>query len=136
MINLFDTGGDDCRRQWPRQLMILPARLIGVTSEWAVRIRDLSPGGARIEAANLPEIGTDVLLKRGNEEVFGCIAWISGNHAGIEFEMPLEDEALDALQNAAENTRFAPVTDTRRPGFGRKTAHHPRWSDGTGWIDG
>lgn len=116
--------------------MILPARLISVTSEWAVRIRDIAPGGARVEATNLPEIGTDVLLKRGQEEVFGSIAWISGTHAGLEFEQPLDHEALEAFQNAPDDSRFAPAGDFRRPGFGRKTGRHPRWSDGTGWIDG
>lgn len=135
VLKLVFDNGRDCRRQWPRQLTILSARLLTVTADVPVRIRDLSPGGARIEGAELPMIGTDVLLRRGDAEAFGALAWISGNQAGIEFEEPLEDEALDAFQKAPELAAIS-QSDTRRPGFGRKGSAHPRWSNGTGWIDG
>lgn len=135
MLNLVFDNGRDCRRQWPRQLMILSARLSTVTNDYPVRIRDLSSGGARIEGTELPAVGTDVMLKRGEADVFGALAWVSGNQAGIEFDEVLEDEALDAFTKAPEMA--APqAADTRRPGFGRKRSHTARWSDGTGWIDG
>jgi hypothetical protein len=134
-LNLVFDNGRDCRRQWPRQLMILSARLSTVTQDYAVRIRDLSSGGARVEGIELPPVGADVVLKRGEADTFGSIAWVSGNQAGMEFEDPLGDEALDAFQKAPE----MPATtsgDTRRPGFGRKNGRHARWSNGSGWIDG
>jgi hypothetical protein len=135
ILNLVFDNGRDCRRQWPRQLMILTARLSTVANDYVVRIRDLSPGGARIEGADLPEVGSDVLLKRGTVDAFGAVVWVSGNQAGIEFEETLGDEALDAFQTAPEMVVNA-QPDGRRPGFGRKGGRHPRWSDGTGWIDG
>ncbi len=135
ILNMAFENGVGCRRQWPRQLMILSARLCTVTRDYPVRIRDLSSGGARIEGAELPAIGTDVMLKRGEADVFGEIAWISGNQAGVEFEEELDSAALDAFTSAPELP--APQAgDTRRPGFGRKSGQHPRWSNGTGWIDG
>ena len=128
-------SGVGCRRQWPRQLMILSARLCTVTRDYQVRIRDLSAGGARIEGPELPMVGTDAMLKRGGADVFGEVAWISGNQAGIAFEEELDDAALDAFTSAPDLP--APnAGDTRRPGFGRKSGQHPRWSNGTGWVDG
>lgn len=135
ILSLVYDSGHDCRRQWPRQLMLLSARLLTTTSERMVRIRDVSPGGARIESAEMPPIGTDVLLKRGSFEAFGTIAWIADNQGGIEFEAELDDEAFEALQQPQGNCAPAPREAIRRPGFGRKTGRHARWSDGSGWID-
>lgn len=135
ILGLAFENGQGCRRQWPRQLMILSARLCTVTRDYQVRIRDLSSGGARVEGVELPMVGTDVMLKRGGADMFGAIAWISGNQAGIEFEETLDDAALDAFTSAPDLPPPA-LGDTRRPGFGRKSGTHPRWSDGTGWIDG
>ncbi|MDQ8754696.1 PilZ domain-containing protein [Sphingosinicella sp. LHD-64] len=134
MLKLVFDNGQDSRRQWPRQLTILSARLLTVTTDVPVRIRDLSAGGARIEGFNLPAAGTDVMLKRGAADAFGTIVWVSGTQAGIEFEDALEHEALDAFQKAPEMPALT-QPDGRRPGFGRKGGTHPRWSDGTGWID-
>lgn len=135
MLNLVFDSGADCRRQWPRQLMLLSARLITVTSDRAIRIRDLSPGGARIEGNDIPPVDTDVLIKRGSFEAFGTIAWNSGGQAGVEFETPLDEEAYEALQQP-RHPELEPERETsRRPGFGRKTGEHRRYSDGSGWID-
>ena len=135
ILNLVFENGRDCRRQWPRQLMILSARLSTVTNDYPVRIRDLSSGGARVEGAELPMVGTDVMLKRGDSDVFGAVAWVSGNQAGIEFEEMLDDATLDAFTSAPDMP-VPSAGDTRRPGFGRKSGKHPRWSNGTGWVDG
>jgi hypothetical protein len=136
MLNLVFDNGRDQRHQWARQPMILAARLITVTQEYRVRIRDLSAGGARIQGEELPEAGTDVLLKRGEFETFGSIAWVHDGQAGIAFDDPLDDAEVLALQKAPIHTPTPMAEDYRRPGFGRKSDGHPRWSDGTGWIDG
>lgn len=135
ILNLVFDNGRETRRQWPRQLMILSARLVTVANDKNIRIRDLSPGGARIEGADLPAIGTDVLLKRGEFEAFGQIAWISGNQAGIEFDEELDGDTLDLIHKVRDE-EMPSEPDHRRPGFGRRSGTHPRWSIGTGWIDG
>ena len=118
------------RRQWPRQLMLLSARLITVTSESAVRIRDLSRGGARVEGLDLPPVGTDILLKRGAFEAFGTIVWIADTHCGIQFEAELGDEMFDVI----ERPQSARDSSGVQPGFGSKISQHGRLSDGSGWI--
>lgn len=125
----FGATGLEARR-YARQPMLLAARLILVTGERSVHIRDLSVGGARIAGEDLPIIGTDVMLKRGEFESFGRIAWLSHGQAGIAFDELLDDEAVEAIQKPAR----APVP--AKPGFGRKTGNHARLSNGSGWIDG
>lgn len=125
----FGATGIEARR-YARQPMLLAARLILVTGERSVHIRDLSVGGARIAGDDLPPVGTDVMLKRGEFESFGRIAWLSHGQAGLAFDELLDDEAVEAIQQPARNTGPA------RPGFGRKTTNHARLSNGSGWIDG
>jgi hypothetical protein len=125
----FGATGIEARR-FARQPMLLAARLILVTGERAIHIRDLSVGGARIAGEDLPAVGTDVMLKRGAFESFGRIAWVSHGQAGIAFDELLDDEAAEAIQLPARATASA------RPGFGRKTSSHARLSNGSGWIDG
>jgi hypothetical protein len=135
MLNLVFDNGRDGRRQYARQPMLLSARLITITSEHNVRIRDLSAGGARVQGDDIPEVGTDVLLKRGAFETFGKIAWVSDGQAGVEFDDPLDDAEVKALHEAPFHTPTPQAEDYRRPAFGRKTATHPRLSNGTGWVD-
>ena len=136
ILSLVTEHGQDCRRQWPRQLMLMSARLLTTTTDKNISIRDLAPGGARIEGSDIPPVGTDVLLKRGEFEAFGTIAWHSGTHAGIEFEAELDDEAYEALHQPQQPAQTVVEAErTRRPGFGRKQRDHARWSNGSGWID-
>lgn len=125
----FGATGLEARR-YARQPMLLAARLILVTGERSVHIRDLSVGGARIAGEDLPVVGTDVMLKRGDFESFGRIAWLSHGQAGIAFDELLDDEAVETIQKPARAS--APA----QPGFGRKTSNHARLSNGSGWIEG
>jgi len=126
---LGSNGGLEARR-FARQPMVLAARLILVSGERAVHIRDLSAGGARIAGEDLPPVGADVMLKRGDFETFGTIAWISHGQAGIAFDEMVEDAAIATIQAPAQ------AAATPRQGFGRKTSGHARLSDGSGWING
>lgn len=125
----FGATGIEARR-FARQPMLLAARLILVTGERAIHIRDLSVGGARIAGEDLPPVDTDVMLKRGEFESFGRIAWLSHGQAGIAFDELLDDEAVETAQLPAQPAPPA------RPGFGRKTSGHGRLSTGSGWIEG
>lgn len=51
-----------------------------------VRIRNMSPSGALIEASVIPELGTKVVLKRGSLQVVGRIIRKVERRAGIAFE--------------------------------------------------
>jgi hypothetical protein len=117
-------------RRFVRQPMLVAARLILVTGERSVSIRDLSLGGARISGEDLPAVGTDVMLKRGDFECFGTIAWALDGQAGIAFDDMLDDDMIVAVQVPAR------PSEVRQPGFGRRQHSDARLSDGQGWIDG
>jgi hypothetical protein len=55
-----------------------------------VRIRNLSPNGALVEATSLPPVGSAVCLMRGDLSARGTLAWVGGNHAGISFSGAIE----------------------------------------------
>lgn len=67
----------------------------------AVRIRNLSPGGALIEGDRLPEIGTSVRLIRGRLSVAGELLWRDATHAGLQFSAPVR--VADWLPAGARN---------------------------------
>jgi hypothetical protein len=50
-----------------------------------VKVRNLSPGGAMLQAAVFPAAGTVVRLCRGQLKVQGTIAWTDGPRCGIAF---------------------------------------------------
>lgn len=78
------------REREPRINLLLSAVLKCDGSTTAVRIRNLSIGGAVIETKNLPVEGAAVTLRRGNLVATGKVAWVNPQRAGINF-----DEAID-----------------------------------------
>ena len=54
-----------------------------------VRVRNMSQGGALVEAAGLPPAGTSIRLSRGSLEVIGDIMWVDANRAGLRFASPV-----------------------------------------------
>ncbi|MEO7635792.1 MAG: hypothetical protein ABIS38_09145 [Sphingomicrobium sp.] len=55
----------------------------------AVRIRNMSPNGALVEGAGLPDVGTAVRLSRGQRNVAGELMWRGEMHAGLQFSAPV-----------------------------------------------
>ncbi len=79
-----------------------------------MKLRNLSPDGALIEADELPVEGAEVLFRRNDLVVSGRIAWVSGRHAGIAFAKELEPQ--EVLRNIPKTTP-KPLPDFKRPGF-------------------
>lgn len=73
-------------RQALRTHLFVTATLCSADGSVPARVRNLSPNGAQIEAAQLPAPGTRVVLKRGPLQASGRIVWQSGPKAGIAFE--------------------------------------------------
>lgn len=90
MLGLVDDAAS--RRSADRVRLLLSARLVTTMDEYAVTLRDISMTGAMVEAARLPASGVDVLLTRGELEIFSTIVWVDKRRAGLEFETPLAVE--------------------------------------------
>lgn len=87
MLSLVEGAPD--RRSADRVRLLLSARLVTTFDDYAVTLRDISLSGAMVEAARLPASGVDVLLKRGDLEIFSTIVWVRERRAGLEFESRL-----------------------------------------------
>jgi hypothetical protein len=68
-----------------RSNVFLTAALSSGAATIGVRIRNLSPHGALIEASSLPPVGSQVRLIRGQLEVSGELAWHSAGQGGVNF---------------------------------------------------
>ena len=101
------TGREGRRR--PRFRVLLNAELVTTTDEQAVKVRDISVGGARLEAQRPIARGRDLILRRGTIELFAQIRWLSGNECGIQFDDALSEvEMLAFLQQPAKRSAFVP----------------------------
>lgn len=60
----------------------------------AVKLRNLSPEGALVEAAQLPAAGRPVIFRKKELNLAGRIAWVTGGRAGIAFDSLLDPESV------------------------------------------
>jgi hypothetical protein len=75
---------------------------------------DISRAGARVEGAQLPEVGKDVVLKCGGVEAFGSIAWIAADRCGIHFDEPIPGRDLLTLRALAAEGSGSEMTYEER----------------------
>ena len=88
-----------------------------------VKIRNLSPGGALIEAKALPVPGEHVMLRRGEDSISGRVVWSHDGKAGLQFEAKVlvskwlpagqagqqrVDETFQQMKDAAQGAPPAP----------------------------
>ena len=90
-MNCFtpSAGPRDNGRQQPRRHLYLSATLCSVSGSYPVNVRNISPSGVLIEAANLPAPGSEIVLKRGYLQSAGEIVWVKGRQAGVAFRSPV-----------------------------------------------
>lgn len=69
--------------------MFIVATLSFGRTSTAVRVRNLSATGALVESADVPPIGTEIVLRRGTLEAFGNVIWAGSGKAGLAFREPL-----------------------------------------------
>ena len=79
-------AGSAQQRAELRSNMFVAAVLCCGQNSVPARIRNMSRGGALIEAAAIPAEGSPVRLTRGSLSADGKVAWRHGNRAGIRFE--------------------------------------------------
>lgn len=80
---------DGHARAVPRTQLLLSATIRFDKTVAAIRLRDLSAIGARIEGARLPAIGCAAHITRGVLSASGTIVWRDRNGGGLRFDEPL-----------------------------------------------
>lgn len=93
------------RRAERTHLFVVATLYFGQAST-PVRVRNLSMTGALIEGADLPPVGTEIVLRRGNLEAAGTAIWSDSGRAGLSFYWPV---AVSAWLPTKEPTRQAQV---------------------------
>jgi hypothetical protein len=76
------------RRAFARLRLGIAARLETLDGRQKVRLIDLSQGGAHIILSDPGDIRQGVLTWLRFES-FGAVAWVDGDHVGLEFDRPL-----------------------------------------------
>jgi len=126
---------DEVRRQ-PRTHLFVAATLYSGGDAEPVRIRNMSPSGALLDGAVIPEPGTAVTLKRGSLEACGRVAWSADQKAGIAFSGPVEVAAWMSRQPSSHQARVDEIMAEIR--IGRKPAGHAGLAteaDGAGSLE-
>ncbi len=75
----------DNMRVEDRKSLFVQATLHYMDGFCSVKVRNLSPTGALVEAERLPRSGTPVELRRGALVAMGTVIWKRSGKAGIEF---------------------------------------------------
>lgn len=74
----------DMRGQ-PRSSMFLACVLRTASGQVPVRVRNMSPSGALVEAPMATAVGSSVQLIRGSLQVRATVAWVSDQRCGLHF---------------------------------------------------
>lgn len=93
------------KRSAPRARIGLQATLETLDSRRSVLLENLSATGARIQLADPPRPGSDVIIQCGKIDVMARVIWASRDTCGIHFDDPAKLD--DILQLKAESERIA-----------------------------
>src|SRR6476659_6747299 len=110
----MDESSNTQNRQSRRSPVMLSAVLEWAGNSKAVVLRNLSEGGALVEAESLPAEGSPILFSRKESRVQARVAWVEGRFAGIAFDSPLDRSEL-LRQVPKPREIFEP--QFRRPGL-------------------
>lgn len=110
----MDESANTQNRRSRRSPVMLSASLELAGESQPVILRNLSEGGALVEAKRLPPEGSSIFFTRKELRVQARVAWVEGCYAGIAFESPLDrSEVLRQVPRPKEI--FEP--QFRRPGL-------------------
>lgn len=99
------------RRSERRAYLVLPASAEAISGHLSVTLMDVSRTGVRLEGSHLPAVGKDIILRCGELDTFGTIAWAASGRCGMQFDEPIGIEdlrALRALSAAAKRSDLTP----------------------------
>lgn len=102
------------RRAEPRAYVVLPASAEAISGHRRVKLLDVSRTGARIEGRDLPATGKDIVLRCGQVDTFGTIAWSAGQRCGMQFDEPLAVNELLSLREMAAHEEASSLTPEER----------------------
>ncbi len=103
-------------RLMPRSQLFLSAMIHSDNISAAIRLRDLSASGARVEGATLPAIGATATIRRGSLHASGTIVWRDRKGGGLHFESPLALDEWMPKQASRDQTAVDDMVELVRSG--------------------
>lgn len=88
------------RREHPRLLLGIEAKVIGLDGPQSVILQDISATGAKVQLARAEPLSKGI-LSWWNYEVFADVVWRDGYWCGLRFERPISNQCLVATRAAA-----------------------------------
>jgi hypothetical protein len=89
-----DEEAEQDEREAERHSVLLSARLQCGADSVAVRLRNISRTGARVESAVLPPVGSIVRFIRGDLAVSARVVWIGRASLGLQFREAIDQKEL------------------------------------------
>ena len=127
----MDESGNIQNRRTRRSQMLMSATLEISGRALKVTLRNLSAEGARVESADLPVEGTQLLFRKGDLAVAGSIIWTEGKQGGIRFEQPLDPATV---LNHVPAPRPRKLDEFRRPGLAARPLSEQERTLGENWF--
>ena len=91
-----------CRRAPEREAVTLAGTAYGLGRSRSIIVSDLSAGGARLDARDMPAPGDDVLVVVGPFDGLATVVWRSDDKCGIQFDDVVADETLGRMKREAK----------------------------------
>jgi hypothetical protein len=91
-----------CRRASEREEVVLAGSAFGLGRSRSIIVSDLSAGGARLDARDMPAPGDDVLVVVGPFDGLATVVWRSDDRCGVQFDDALPGETRDRMKSEAK----------------------------------
>jgi hypothetical protein len=98
------------RRALPRAPILLSGSVDAVSGRKRISLLEVSLDGARLQGADLPPAGRDIVLKCGPVDAFGTVIWATSNRRGIRFDQPIGTHELLTLRDQSVSAELSGVT--------------------------
>ena len=99
------------RRAEPRAHIVFPATVEALDGRQQISLIEVSRAGARLEGADLPVVGKNVILRCGAIDTLGTVIWAIDGRCGVQFDEPISTQELIAMRHlavAAERSHMTP----------------------------
>ena len=96
------------RRSAARREGPLIAVLTTLKGSHSAVLADISATGARLRAAQLPDMGEVLTLRIDAVEAFGAVIWVEAGECGIAFDRPLAPDEEQLLRQKVAETHGLP----------------------------
>lgn len=86
-------------RRASRKPLLVIGSAVAVEGSRSVLLENPSAAGAGLRGRGLPAVGETILLWLGELQLFGSVAWMTHNRAGVLFHSSLGSDELGCLES-------------------------------------